>query len=265
MDPNEALGWARTLLDAKHARRTLAPISNELALSMEDAYAIQQALTSLRLESGQEVVGWKLGYTSAAMRQQMGVDQPNFGPLLTTMLLADGATVDGGVTQPRVEPEIGIRFGRALAGAVSRDDVLDATDACVACLEVVDSVFTDYRFTIEDNTADGSSAALVVLGDSVGAADTLDQVAVRLERNGVPVANAFGAAASGHPLNSIVWLVGELHKLDRRLEPGSIVITGGLTSAVPLTAGDEVRAIFDDAVVVTVRRALQSIGTGRRE
>lgn len=262
MDQHEALDWARTLLEAKNDRRTLAPITNQLDLSMQDAYAIQQALTTLRLLGGQRVVGWKLGYTSEAMRQQMGVTQPNYGPLLTTMLLADGATVDGEVTQPRVEPEIGIRFGSALSGDVSWDDVLSAVEGCFACLEIVDSVFTDYCFTIEDNTADGSSAALVVVGDSVGAGETLDEVSVRLERNRVTAASAFGDAALGHPLNSVVWLVAQLDRFGRRLEPGDIVITGGLTSAVPLDPGDEVRAIFDDAVHVTVRRANRSNGSG---
>ncbi len=254
MDEDEAMGWARTLLEARRNSETLTPISNEVAMSMSDAYAIQQALTTLRLREGERVVGWKLGYTSAAMREQMNVDQPNFGPLLTTMLLDDGAKLNAEVTQPRVEPEIAIRMGRAVAGEVTWADVLAAVDGCFACLEVVDSVFKDYRFRIEDNTADGSSAARVVVGDSVGDADALDQVMVRLERNGATVARALGSAASGHPLNSVVWLVGELHKIGRSLEPGHIVITGGLTSAVPLEPGDEVRAIFNDSVAVSVTR-----------
>lgn len=254
MDHDEAMGLAETLLNARRERRTLTPVSDGRVMTMDDAYEVQRALTTLRVRNGERIVGWKLGYTSAAMREQMGVAQPNLGPLLNTMLLADGATIGAEVTQPKVEPEIAIRLRCALAGAVSRAEILSAIDGCFACLEVVDSVFTDYRFTIEDNTADGSSAALVVLGDSVGAGESLDRVSVRLERNSALVASSFGSAASGHPLNSVAWLVSELHKIGRGLEVGDIVITGGLTAAVPLEPGDEVRAIFDDSIPVRVSR-----------
>ena len=140
------------------------PLSAEVGLSLADAYRVQDQVTALRLAGGERRAGWKLGYTSAVMRAQMGIEAPNFGPLTDAMLLESPARLPGGALQPRVEPEIGLRLGRRLAGPCSISDVLDACDAALACLEVVDSVWSGYRFTLEDNTADGSSAAWAVVG-----------------------------------------------------------------------------------------------------
>jgi 2-keto-4-pentenoate hydratase len=203
------------------------------------------------------VVGWKLGYTSAAMRAQMGVAQPNLGPLTDAMLLPSGAVLPETVGQPRVEPEVGLRVRRRLAGPVGVQEVLDACDAAVACLEVVDSVWTDYRFRLEDNTADGSSAAYVVVGDPLPM-DDLAALPVSLHRNGQAAGEATGAAAGGHPAAGVGWLAEQLGRRGRALEPGDLVITGGLTAAVPLQPGDEVSARFaapSGPVLVSVRRA----------
>ena len=156
---------ARALRSARRAGRTLdVPLSRSPGLSLADAYRIQDQMTALRLADGERLAGWKLGYTSAVMRAQMGIEAPNFGPLTDAMLLGSPAVLPAGALQPRVEPEIGLRLGRRLAGPCSVSDVLGACDAALACLEIVDSVWSGYRFTLEDNTADGSSAAWVAVG-----------------------------------------------------------------------------------------------------
>ena len=148
-------GWLRP--DLRRRRRSTSTMPT----------LIQQAGTELRLARGEVVVGWKLGYTSLAMRAQMGIEHPNFGPLTDAMLLGHDEAVSTSLLQPRVEPEIGLRFARSLSGTVSLDDVLSAVDKAFACLEVVDSVYPDYRFRLEDNTADGSSAAQVAVGPAL--------------------------------------------------------------------------------------------------
>lgn len=248
----------RAAMKLRQIRRlgwTTSPLSDEAPLSLTTAYAIQRALTAIRLAEGECIVGWKLGYTSRAMREQMGVDSPNYGPLTDAMLLPDGADLGARATQPRVEPEIAVRLGAELAGPVSVATVLRSVDAAFACLEVVDSVYTGYRFTLEDNTADGSSAAFVVLGDELPGLDHLDKVAVRMEHNGVPAGAALGAAASGHPLAGVAWLSAQVAAEGRALEAGAVIITGGLTAAVPLRAGDRVCAVFDDRIAVSVMRS----------
>ncbi len=246
---------AAGLRQARQAGRTFdVLLSDEISLSLEDAYRVQDQVTALRLAAGERRAGWKLGYTSAVMRAQMGIDAPNFGPLTDVMLLDSPALLPGGALQPRVEPEIGLRLGRRLTAPCSVDQALDACDAALACLEIVDSVWSGYRFTIEDNTADGSSAAWVAVGPSLPM-DDLASLPVALSVDGEAVERATGAAASGHPAAGLAWLAGQLTARGQALEPGDLVITGGLTSARPLQAGHRISAAFGvSGFSVDVRR-----------
>ena len=251
----EIAEWAAVLAAARRDRVGCEPISSSIDLTIDDAYAIQRAGTALRVERGEQIVGWKLGYTSLAMRAQMGIDQPNFGPLTDAMLVAHDGATDPALIQPRVEPEIGLRFDRSLPGDANLHDVLDAVGEAFACLEIVDSVYPDYRFRLEDNTADGSSAAQVVVGPALRNIEHLDEVKVVLLHNGTESGSATGRAASGHPAAGVVWLVGQLALRNRHIEAGHIVITGGLTRAVALNLGDHVEAVFDDETRVAVGRS----------
>ena len=249
IDDMTASQLAVELLEARRARRTVAPLTGRIALTMDDAYRIQSLVTAARVTRGERVVGWKLGYTSAAMREQMGVEQPNFGPLTDAMLLENGSVAADHLTQPRVEPEIGFFLARPLGGAdITRHDALAAVEVAVACLEVVDSVYTGYHFQVEDNTADGSSAAQVVVGPVLGGDVDLADVEVVFARNGERVGTARGAAAMGHPAESLAWLARR-----QPLEARQLVITGGLTAAVPLGPGDVCSALFGESAGVTVR------------
>ncbi len=250
--PLDPAAVAAALVEARLAGRTLeSPVGGERPVDLDGAYAVQREMTALRLARGERVVGWKLGYTSLAMRRQMGVDAPNLGPLTDVMLLsAPGAAASGdgrpvvppSALHPRVEPEIAVRLGRSLEPGATVDDVLAACDGAFACLEVVDSVWSGYRFRLEDNTADGSSAAWVVLGPELPL-DDLPGTAVRLLVDGEQVAESSGAAAGGHPAIGVAWLAEEVgRRYGRRLEAGDVVITGGLTAAHPLVAGGVVGA-----------------------
>ncbi|MCX6465690.1 MAG: 4-oxalocrotonate decarboxylase [Pseudonocardiales bacterium] len=254
MNDDRARRHAALLHRAHRAGELLDAAAHPVAATMDEAYAVQEHLTALRLAEGRRVVGHKLGYTSAAMRAQMGVAEPNSGPLLDDMILS--GPLRGGV-QPRVEPEIGVVLRRDLAGA---DLDLDAVAAAVAevrpCLEVVDSVWAGYRFGIEQNTADGSSAAGVVVGAPLAVAPLeCHRTTVRLLADGVEVGAATGEAAGGHPLAGVAWLCARLARTGAGLAAGQLVITGGLTAAVPLPRGGIVEAVFDATTVVRVTRA----------
>ena len=253
---------ARSLRSARRAGRTLdVPLSRSPGLSLADAYRVQDQVTALRLADGERLAGWKLGYTSAVMRAQMGIEAPNFGPLTDAMLLGSPAVLPAGALQPRVEPEIGLRLGRPLRPPCSADDVLAACDAALACLEIVDSVWSGYRFTLEDNTADGSSAAWVAVGPPLPVSD-LAMLPVELSVDGEVVERGTGAAASGHPALGVVWLAEQLAGRGQGLEPGDLVITGGLTSAHPLEPGHSIGASFGDGRwLAEVRRAVSSPST----
>lgn len=248
MDDAEVEELAGLLRSARRERRTLTALTDRRPLSLTEAYRIQSRLVAARLADGERRIGWKLGYTSRAMREQMGVDAPNFGPLTDVMLLADGARVPSGALQPRVEPEIAVVLGDGaleLAERLATDgpaagdgDGLGLVAAAVtsvhAALEVVDSIWTGYRFRLEDNTADGSSAAWFVLGPQLPAVG-LPEIRVELASSSGSLSGR-GADADGHPLQGVAWLAGQLAARGERLVPGDVVITGGLTRAVPLEA-----------------------------
>src|ERR1700748_3197514 len=177
------------------------------------------------------------------MRAQMGIEAPNFGPLTDAMLLGSPAVLPAGALQPCLCPGAGLRRGRPSRAPCAADDVLAACDAALACLEIVDSVWSGYRFTLEDNTAAGSSAAWVAVGPVI-ALDDLAALPVELSVDGEVVESGTGAAASGHPALGVVWLAEQLAGRGQALEPGDLVITGGLTSAHPLEPGHRHRASF---------------------
>ena len=251
MDEAEARALADVILLARAEHRVLDP-QVAAALGHDDAYRVQDLLTQARLAAGARRAGWKLGYTSAAMRAQMGIDQPNLGPLTDAMILGTGAVVGTEVTQPRVEPEIAAVIGADVPPGADGDRLRACVSGWQAALEVVDSVWADYRFDWAMNTADGSSAALVVLGAEITGADLAGAV-VELRRNGEVVASGHGSAAMGDPWAALAWLVGQLDRRGENLHAGDVVITGGLTRAVPFEPGDRVEATIAGAEVAAER------------
>lgn len=242
---------AAEILQARRAGRCLDAAT--LPIDEHMAYAVQQVLTRFRESNGERHVGWKLGYTSEAMRRQMGVAQPNLGPLTDAMLLEDGARVQHAI-QPRVEPEIALVIGHDVDGPLSAAECRAIVSSAHLALEIVDSIWRDYRFTWAHNTADGSSAAYVVLGPELPLEGVAD-VEVELVRNGTVAGTGRGSAAMGDPLEALAWLTSALAGQPRRLRADDIVITGGLCAAVPLMVGDHVLArISDGGPVVSARR-----------
>lgn len=247
---------ARTIVEARARKEPLRAFTDTVAMTMDQAYRIQAAVTQRRIEAGQQVVGWKLGYTSAAMREQMRIDEMNFGPLTDVMTMPNHSVVPDRAVQPLVEPEIALVMARGVKTPCGVTDVLSAVAEARACLEVVDPIWADRRFLIQDNTADGSSAAFFVLGEQLNA-DRLPELGVTLRHDGEQVASATGAAADGHPAKAVAWLAAQLADRRQRLRAGDIMLTGGLTKAIPLEPGHTVSAEFGDgsnSVTVSVTR-----------
>ena len=242
----DVITTARLIDDAHLDRSVLSAAVVEVG-GLERAYAVQRALTALRLGRGGHQVGWKLGYTSEVMRRQMGIETPNYGPLLSTMVVDHGGSLPG-ATQPRVEPEIALVLARVPHDWTDLAEVLDCCASAHAALEIVDSVWADYAFDLEHNTADGSSAAGVVLGAELPT-KVLAEITVSLSRDGADVGRGRGSDAGGHPALGLAWLAHALSGHDRGLLPGDIVITGGLTAAVPLNPGGRVTAAFEHASI----------------
>lgn len=215
-------------------------------LDERDAYAIQAATLRRR---GVPPIGFKLGYTSAAMRAQMGIAHPNFG-VLTAMhhLGLEGRAIDcARLIHPRVEPEIALRLGRELAGSGhDRASVSRHLDAVLPALEVVDTRYPDYHFTLVDNIADNSSSAGFVTGTPIAWQDGFDlgSIEVELKVDGRTLDRGRGADAMGDPLLTLAWLAGFLAERGQAVPAGSVVLTGGLTRAQPAERGQTFEATF---------------------
>ncbi len=235
------------------ARRTRIPIDplteQDPDLSLADAYLIQQQLVRRHLDDGDRVVGYKLGLTSAPMQQLLGVDSPDFAPVLASHVLEDGACVDvNDFIAPKLEAEIALVLDEGLSGPdCTAADVLAATKGAVAALEVVDSRIVDWRITLVDTVADLASSGAIVLGGRLVPVSDLDLrlVGMVFTRAGDMVATGAGAAALGHPAEAVAWLVRTLSEFGAALAAGDVIMTGALHAAVPVAAGEVYRAEID--------------------
>lgn len=237
-------GLAAALHRARKGRYTVEPVASRLKdWELDDAYATQDAGIRLRLAEGERIVGGKLGFTSLAMQQAMGIDHPNYGWLTDVMIVGDGIARLDHLIHPKVEPEIAFWLGADLVPPVTAQMVLEATDAIAVCLEIVDSRYHRFEFELVDNVADDSSAAQVILGPRVPLpAVELASLACTLWRGGQPVAEASGAAALGDPAEAVAWMA---NHTEAPLRAGYLVLSGGLTSPLDLRAGDQIRAEID--------------------
>jgi len=231
---------ARLATAAEH-RTAIPPLTgDEPGLDTETGYTIQR----LARDTAGPLAGWKLGLTSRAGQAQAGIGEPVHGFLASANALDLGQPLASHeLIQPRAEPQIVFLIGRDLSGpAVTAADVLAATASVAPGLEILDSRFLDYRFTAPDLVADNASAGRYLVGAPV----PLDGIDLRLagvvfEHDGEVVGTAAGAAALGHPAAAVAWLVRSLAAAgDEGLRAGQVVLSGGLTAAVPLRPGDVV-------------------------
>ncbi len=228
-----------------NAIRTRTAVEPVTGISVAEAYDLQDRLIELM---GGTREAAKLGLTSRAKQQQMNVDEPCSGWLLGGSHVEPGTALRcGDLIQPRAEPEIAFLLGDALHGeSVTATHVLAASAAVMPAIDVLDSRYAGYEFTLPAVIADNISSARYALGAPVDVSDLdLRLVGCVFEKNGELVATAAGAAALDHPAAAVAWFVRSLAKRDRGLEPGTVVLSGALTAAVPVEPGDVVRASFD--------------------
>ena len=220
------------------------------------AYDVQALVVADRIAQGHRVVGAKLGLTSEAKQKQMNVSEPLYGWLTDDMRIEPGeALVVDRFIQPRVEAEIAFLIGADLEGAdVGAADVLAATAAVMPAIDVLDSRYAGYSFTLPDVVADNSSSAGFITGSVLVDPTGIDLrlVGVVLEVNGCVMATAAGAAVLGHPASSVAWLVRALARRGEGLAAGMTVLSGACTAAFAVSPGDTVVARIDRLGTVEV-------------
>jgi 2-keto-4-pentenoate hydratase len=258
MPVTDAPAKARALYDARRTRVPIPPFTDaDPSLGMADGYAVQQELVKLLLADGDRIIGHKVGVTSKAMQAMIGIDSPDYGPVLSSTVYRDGDTIPlDRFIQPKIEAEIVFVLGEALRGpGVSVTDAARAVAGVAAAVEIVDSRFADWRIRLADTVSDLASNGAVATSSRLVPLDGLDTrlVGMTLTRNGQLVDTGAGAAALGDPMAVVAWLANTLGEVGVGLEPGHLVMTGALHAAVPMQAGDVFRAEFDRLGPVTVR------------
>lgn len=232
------------------AWRTLTPMppitQTYPDLDLAGSYAVQRQWTEVRLARGERIAGRKIGLTSPAIQQQLGVSEPDYGTLWhSSYYEAAGGQVTipaGDFLQPRIEGEVAFLIGEPLrTPGVTPDQVLAATTACALGVEIVDSRIADWKIKLIDTIADNASYGGFTLGpwDEGMKSVDLGGLAMAIKQNGVLAAEGLGSAALGHPARSTAWLANKLLEFGVSLEPGDIVISGGITKMLPVQAGDE--------------------------
>ncbi len=225
----------------------IPPISETDGITdVKTAYAIQTHWTNTRLERGEKIAGRKIGLTSKAIQQQLGVSEPDYGTLWQSSFYE---AVNGRVyipaddfLQPRIEGEVAFLIGEPLREpGITPERIMAATDACAMGIEIVASRIVDWRIKLADTIADNASYGGFTLGpwDKQMCEEDLGALAMAIHQNGALAAEGMGSAALGHPAISTAWLANKLLEFGVSLEPGDIVISGGITKMLPVKTGDE--------------------------
>ncbi len=251
-------GLGDELYQALVKREVLSPLTERHPeMSIEDAYRVQQRMIARRIEAGERIVGKKIGVTSKAVMNMLGVFQPDFGMLLDGMIYNEGEAIPADtLIQPKAEGEIAFLLKKDLKGpGVTAADVLAATEGVMTCFEIVDSRIRDWKIRIQDTVADNASCGVFVLGDTLVDPRKIDlnTCGMVLEKNGEIVATGSGAAALGAPANAVAWLANTLGELDIGLQAGEVVLSGSLAAMVPVTAGDSLRVTIGGMGSCSVR------------
>ena len=231
------------LFAALRQGRVLAPLSGrEPALTIDDAYAISLDILARRQAEGERIVGKKIGVTSKAVQDMLGVRQPDFGFLTDRMWVEGDIDIAAlGLIQPRAEAEIAFILKSDLAGpGVTAQAVLAATEWIAPCFEIVDSRIADWKIGIVDTIADNASCGVFVLGAARAdpRAHDLPALTVSVTKNGAPLSTGRGDAVQGSPLNAVAWLANTLGAYGVTLNAGEVILSGSLVPLAPAVAGD---------------------------
>jgi 2-keto-4-pentenoate hydratase len=241
---------AAEALRVAEATQTAVPplVQTYPGIDVVDAYEIQLINIRRRIEAGATVYGHKVGLSSKAMQEMMGVDEPDYGHLLSDMVYTEDRPIP---TQsfliPRVEVEVGFVLGDDLPGeGCTVEDVLRCTDFIAPAIELIDSRIADWKIGLTDTIADNASSCGVILGkERVRPAD-LDVAAIdaTLTINGAKVAEGTSGAVLGDPTIAVAWLANKVASFGVRLQKGHVVLPGSCTRAYDVKPGDQVVAAF---------------------
>ncbi|MEO7940409.1 MAG: fumarylacetoacetate hydrolase family protein [Burkholderiaceae bacterium] len=211
-------------------------------LTMENAYTVQRALVDRRLARGHHAIGMKMGFTSRAKMAQMGLSDLIWGRLTSDMRIEEGGSIDARrYVHPRCEPEICFLLGKPLEGEVTPLQAMAAVEAMAPAIELIDSRYENFKFSLADVVADNASSSGLVVGNWHRPDIDCANLGLVLSVNGRAVELGSTAALLGHPVRSLVAAARLASAAGEPLQAGSLVMAGGVTAAIALAAGMHVR------------------------
>ena len=257
LDKETVAGLAEHLENAELQAQDVKKITNDYPhMDWEDAYDIQWEIRRRKQERGNRIVGLKMGLTSYAKMKQMGVESPVYAFLADYFSVPDGGTVKTSeLIHPKVEAEIAVITNKELTGpGCTVAHVLDAIGSVVPAVEVIDSRYENFNFDLKSVIADNASSSRFVTGGNVKRADDIDMktLGVVMEKNGEIVELGAGAAVLGHPASSIAMLANLLAERNETIPAGTFIMTGGITAAVAVEAGDSICVRYQDLGTINV-------------
>ena len=237
----EAFGAA--LFDALNHARTVAPlVQRDPSLEIEDAYRISLDFLARRTADGERIIGKKIGVTSKAVQDMLGVHQPDFGFLTDRMRIAGAIDIAANrLIQPRTEAEIAFFLRDGLKGpGVTAQQVIDATEAIAPCFEIVDSRIENWNISIIDTIADNASCGVFLIGDARADPRDFDlpDLKVTVTKNGRPLSQGAGRDVQGNPAQAVAWLANTLGRFDVSLDAGDVILSGSMVPLEDARAGD---------------------------
>ncbi|MDD3446890.1 MAG: fumarylacetoacetate hydrolase family protein [Zavarzinia sp.] len=232
--------------DAARNATAIPQLSLTQAITVDEAYAVQTLSMARRRARGEHRVGVKMGLTSRTKMIQVGVDEVIWGRLTDAMRVDEGGIVKRSrYVHPRAEPELAFLMKHRLSGKVTPVEALAAVEAIAPAIEIIDSRYADFKFALPDVVADNASSSGFVVGEWHARDIAFDNLGVVLEIDGRVKQVASTAAILGHPLRSLVAAAEMVSRVGEALEPGAIVMAGGITAAEPLAPGMHVRASIE--------------------
>ena len=239
---DKILRIAQRLHQAARQRHATPQLSGADAITLAEAYQVQHALVDHRLLEGHRRIGMKMGFTSRAKMAQMGVSDMIWGRLTADMLHEEGGEIDTAqFVHPRIEPEVCFLLRRSLEGQVTPMQALAAVEAVAPAIEIIDSRYENFKFSVPDVVADNASSAGLVVGRWHKPDTEVGNLGLILSLNGRPVEMGSTAAILGHPIRALVAAARLVAEHGERLEAGQLVMAGGATAAAALPAGVSVR------------------------
>ncbi len=239
--------------EAALSANEITQLSLSCSFDLEDAYNIQKASIDKRLERGEKLIGYKLGFTSKAKMEQMGLSDVIWGRLTDAMtILNQGVLQFDRFIHPRVEPELAFRLSKRIDDSLTIENVTDYFDAVAPALEIIDSRYKNFKFSLEDVIADNCSSSAYVLGEWHDPRTTITNLSISMAINGKEIQEGNSNAILGNPIESLIEMSKMSKAYGQPLEVGDIVLAGAATPAEYIHRGDKIEGCFENLGAISL-------------